>query len=431
MGIEVLLWVILFGLLFLGVPIFVSIGMTVFIVIIMADTIVLPLTMIPLDLYRVSELFPLLAVPAFILAGAIMERGGMAQQIINIALVIVGRVTGGLGLATIAGCVFFSAMIGSAPATAAAMGALMIPAMVRHGYAKDYAASVTATGGTLGILLPPSNPMIIYAVVANVSITGMFMAGVIPGLMVATALALTAYLAARRRGYKGIDKKYTRQEVVTIFRTGIWSLFCPIFVLGGIYGGFFTPIEASVMAVVYALFVGIVINRELTMPRLWDCFRLTNAAAGIILVIVGISLLFGRIITILQIPQTVAAAVTQISTEPFTVLVLLGIFLFFIGLFMETLATIVIITPIVLPLLAEVGINPIHFGIVLIMVNEIALTTPPVGINLFVVMGLTGLTLERIAIAVIPYVISIAICAVLVMRFEEIALFLPRMLLWN
>lgn len=425
MSLDVMIWLLLFGALLLGVPIFVSLGMATYIALTLSD---IPLSIIPLDLYKVSELFPLLAVPAFIFAGALMERGGMAQQIIDVASILVGRFTGGLALATIVGCVFFAAMIGSGPGTTAAMGALMIPSMVRQGYSKDYSAAVCSTGGTLGILIPPSNPMIVYGVIANVSIASLFMAGFIPGFFVGACLMTTSYVIAKKKGFKGTDNNYTIGDFFKTCGRNIFALLAPVIILGGIYAGIFTPVEASVVAVVYALFVGAVINKKLDFQGLWDSYNLTNVATGTVLIVVGVSTLFGRFVTMYEVPQRLAQAIMTISTDPFIVLLMIGGFLFFLGMFMETLATVVIITPVVLPLLKQLGVDPVHFGVILVMTNEIAMLTPPLGVNLFVAMQLSNLSLEKVAKAALPYIITLIICTIIVIRFPQIVLFLPKLI---
>ncbi|MEW9673829.1 TRAP transporter large permease [Ammoniphilus sp. 3BR4] len=425
MALEVLVWFSLFGLIAIGVPIFVALGMATFIVLVQSD---IPLNIIPLDLYKVSEMFPLIAIPCFILAGAIMERVGISQQIVQVASMLVGRIKGGLGLVTILGCVFFAAMIGSGPATVAAMGSLMIPSMVRAGYSKQYASGVCCTGGTLGILIPPSNPMIIYGVVGNVSIASLFAGGFIPGALVALCLMLTAYLIARRSGFKGSNESYTTKEVLQTIMKNFWSLFSPVLILGGIYTGVFTPVEASVVAVVYALLIGFLVTRQLTLKSIRESMRMTNLSTAIIIIVVGISILFGRFLTMYQVPQKIADSVLHISSDPFIVLMLICVFLFILGMFMETLATIVILVPVLLPLVTSLGIDPIHFGIIIVMTNEVALLTPPLGVNLFVAKSLTDLSLEQIAKSVLPYIVTLILCVIVVARFEEIVLFLPKLI---
>lgn len=426
MPIEAGVWLLFLLLLVLAVPVYVALGLSTVIALMYTG---IPLQMLPLDLYKVTEVFPLLAVPTFIFAGALMDKGGMAQQIVDVASIVVGRVRGGLALITIAGCMFFAAMIGSGPGTVAAMGTLMIPAMVRAGYGKDFAGGVAATGGTLGILIPPSNPMIIYGVVAGVSIPGMFMAGLIPGALVGLVLGLTAYAIARRKGLKGDTRRYTPSEIGRILFRSFFSLMAPVIILGGIYTGVFTPVEASVVAVVYAVLIGLVVTRELTVRGIWDAAKLTTATSGVVLIVVGVSILFGRFLTMYGIPQMVTEGMLSITENPLLILFLLIMLLFFLGMFMETLATIVIIVPIVMPLLAEIGVHPIHFGILLVMTNEVALLTPPLGVNLFVSMALTDVSLERMALAVLPFILALVGCVFLVMFVPEIALFLPRLLL--
>ncbi len=425
MTLDILVWLILFGLIAIGVPLFASIGIATFIVLLSTD---IPLNIIPLDLYKISEMFPLIAIPGFILAGSIMEKAGISKQIVEVFIMLIGKKRGGLGIVTILGCVFFAAMIGSGPATVAAMGSIMIPAMVKSGYSKEYGAAVSSTGGTLGILIPPSNPMIIYGVIANVSIASLFAAGFLPGAFVATSLILTAYFIARKHNYKGTDQTYTAKEIVQTTFRNMWSLFAPIVILGGIYTGIFTPIEASVVAVLYAVLIGVFVTKKFTLLSLWESLKFTNAASGTILIVVAVSILFGRFLTMYQVPQRLAESILGISEDPFIVLLLICLALFVLGMFMETLATIVIVVPVLLPLILELGIDPIHFGIIIVMTNEVALLTPPLGVNLFVARSLTDLSIEKIAKSVIPYIIVLIICVFVVARFEQITLFLPNLL---
>jgi C4-dicarboxylate transporter DctM subunit len=373
-------------------------------------------------------MFPVMAVPAFVLAGSFMERGGLAQQIVKVASILVGRVRGGLAMVTICGCMFFASMIGSGPGTVAAMGSLMIPSMMRRGYSKQFSAGVSATGGTIGILIPPSNPMIIYGVVGNLSISTLFMAGFLPGFLVGLSLMLTAYFIARSKGYQGAPERYTLKEILIILKDSIWSLMAPVIILGGIYAGIFTPVEASIIAVAYSLFVGIFITRQLKIDGIWESFKLTNITCGTMIIVVGVSILFGRFVTMYEVPQNLATAILSLSTNRYVVLFIITLFLFLLGMFMETLATIVIITPIVLPMLGQVGIDPIHFGIILVMTNEVAMLTPPLGVNLFVAMNLTDLSLEEMAVAAFPFMITVIICVFLVLLFPDISLLLPWLL---
>ncbi len=372
-------------------------------------------------------MFPLLAVPAFILAGSIMEKGGIAGRIVEFCEILVGRVRGGLGIVTILGCMFFAAIIGSGPGTVAAVGSLMIPSMIRRGYSVDYAAGVCSTGGTLGILIPPSNPMILYGVVANVSITSLFMAGIIPGIIVGLMLILTAYGLARRARYKASDKHYTFPEFVACFRRSFWSLMSPIIVLGGIYGGVFTPVEASCVAVVYAIVVGALVNRKLRWRDFVECVNNTNLVVSTMVVVVGVSVLFGRFLTMYQVPQKATMLLLGLTDDPYQVLYLIIMFLFVLGMFMDTLATIVILGPILLPVITHFGIDPVFFGVLWVMANEIALLSPPLGPNVFIAMNLTGISLERASKAIIPYTLVLMVTIFVMIRFgEDLILFLPH-----
>lgn len=425
MQVEVMIWVILFGMLLMGVPIFVALGASTVSVLFFSD---LPFTIIPLDLFKVSDMFPLLAVPAFILAGAIMEKGDIAGRIVEFCEILIGRVRGGLGIVTILGCMFFAAIIGSGPGTVAAVGSLMIPSMMRRGYSVDYAAGVCSTGGTLGILIPPSNPMILYGVVANVSITSLFMAGIIPGLIVGLMLILTAYVLARRAGYKASEKHYTPREFMACFRRSFWSLMSPVIVLGGIYGGVFTPVEASCVAVVYALIISIFVNKKLTWKDFVISVNNTNLVVSTMVIVVGVSVMFGRFLTMYQVPQKATLLLLTLTDNPYGILFLIISFLFVLGMFMDTLATIVILGPILIPIINHFGIDPVFFGILWVMANEVALLSPPLGPNVFIAMNLTGISLERASKAVIPYTLVLMAVIFFMIRFgEDLILFLPRL----
>ena len=263
MSADTTLWIIMAACLVIGCPIFVSLGVASTVALLLTN---IPMRIVALDMLKVMDMFPLLAVVGFIFAGALMEKGGMARQIVDIASLFVGRIRGGLGITTILGCLFFAAMIGSGPGTVAAMGSIMIPSMIRRGYSPEYAAGVSATGGTLGILIPPSNPMLVYGIIANVSISALFTAGFVPGALVGTCLMATAYVIARRHGYQGTMHTYTLAEFGRALLKNIWSLMAPVVILGGIYAGICTPVEASVVAVWYALFVGFFITKKLN-PR--------------------------------------------------------------------------------------------------------------------------------------------------------------------
>ena len=424
MSLEVLIWIALAVLLVMGTPIFVSLGMASITVLLLSD---IPLSLVMIDLIKVSDMFPLLAVVGFVFAGALMERGGMAAQIVEVASMLVGHIRGGLGIVTILGCMFFASMIGSGPGTVAAMGSIMIPTMVRRGYSPEYAAGVCATGGTLGILIPPSNPMIIYGIIANTSIAALFTAGFVPGFVLGLMMMLMAYFLARRAGFTGTVDEDKGAHFWPMFRKNFFSLMAPVIILGSIYAGICTPVEASVVAVFYALFVGTCITRELKIIQLWDAIKLTNVSAGSIIIVLGVSTLFGRILTMQRIPHQLANAMITLTDNPYVILVLIGLLLLFLGMFMETLATIVILAPIFLPLITKVGIDPVFFGIFWVITNEVALLSPPLGVNLFIAQNLSGISFERVAKGAFPYMMLIICFIIMLILWQDLPLWLPRL----
>lgn len=425
MELELLIWVVLAVLLILGAPIFISLGVASIIVLLFSE---IPLTLVMIDLIKVMDMFPLLAVVGFVFAGALMDKAGMAGQIVEVASMIVGRVRGGLGMVTILGCMFFASMIGSGPGTVAAMGSIMIPSMIKRGYSPEYAAGVSATGGTLGILIPPSNPMLVYGITANVSVSALFTAGFIPGFLVGICLMVTAYLMARRSGYQGSMRTYTAKEFRAALRKNFWSLMTPVVILGGIYTGICTPVEASVVAVWYSLIVGVFITKQLSFKGIIEAMRLANISTGTILIVVSVSTIFGRFLTMYQIPQQLADYMIQMTTNPVIILLLIGALLLFLGMFMETLATIVVLAPVFLPIIKAVGIDPVFFGIFWVLTNEVALLTPPLGVNLFIAMNISGLPLERVAKGAIPYILLLIGIVLFSIFFPHYITFLPKML---
>jgi len=411
--------------LLLGMPVYMSLGAATAVALYLGDV---TLIMIPQTLFRGVDSFPLLAIPCFILAGSIMEHSDVTKQIIDVVRKPMGRTYGGLGIATILACMFFSAISGSGPGTVAAVGAIMVPAMLRQGYDKGYTGAIASSGGTLGILIPPSNPMIIYGVIAGCSITGLFMAGMIPGAMIGFAHCLVAWYVARRNGYKGEQEPFDTVDFLRTCWKSKWALASPIVILGGIYGGIFTPVEASVVAVFWGLFVGGVINRKLTFEKLLISLQDGVMIAGTVIVIVGTSTLFGQMLTMAQVPSKIAELIISISDHWFVVMLMLIVLFYILGMFMETLSTIIILTPVLLPVVTMLGIHPIHFGIILVVTNEVAFLTPPLGVNLFVASKMVGTSLERVSIHVLPHILAISICILLLTYFPVISLWLPKLM---
>jgi C4-dicarboxylate transporter DctM subunit len=369
--------------------------------------------------------YAFLAIPMFILTGYLMETGGLSQRLVNFATSIVGNITGGLGIVTVVACMFFAAISGSSPATVAAIGTMMIPSMIRRGYDPHYAGAITAASGSLGILIPPSIPMVVYAVTAEVSIGEMFTAGFIPGFLVGFGLIVVVYFSARMRGYKGLGHKFNLHDVLKNGKDAIWALLTPVIILGGIYSGMFTPTEAAVIAVLYAAVVGLFIHRELSWKDLPQAAIKSTVTTGSVLIILGFATAFARYITMQQVPQMVGRLILSMTSDPTVILLIFVALIFFTGMFLETSAQILIYTPLFLPVLIQLGVSPIHFGIILIIGTELGLLTPPVGINLFVTQSLTGSTIGQLTRAILPFLGSMLLCQLLLVFIPRLVTVLP------
>ncbi|MFM9269648.1 TRAP transporter large permease [Halomonas elongata] len=416
-------------LLLLGIPIFVSLGIVGMLAAYLMNN---PIVFATQGILNGLENFALLAIPSFILAGNIMEKGGITADIIKIFRKMFGHIHGSLGIVTIFSCMFFASISGSGPGTVAAIGAIMIPAMRHQGYPAPYAASVSATGGTLGVMIPPSNPLILYGVIANVSIADLFAAGVIPGIMISFMLAGMAYLMARRSGavvQSASDEENREwQHLGRLLWDARFSLFLPVFILGGIYLGFFTPVEASVCAVVYALVVACFVYRQITVEGLIDAVESTVKLSGALMIIVACSTLFAKVIAIEQIPQQFIALFSDVTESPIVLLLIICAVLLVIGTFMETLSSIIILAPILVPLVESYGIDPVLFGILLVVTNEVAFLTPPLGVNLFVASQIANISIGRLAIAVLPFLAVLVLALLILIFFPSLTLWFPTII---
>ena len=406
----------------IGVPLFVSVGASTLLALYLID---IPYTLMAQTGYSSLTPFPLLTIPLFVLSGRLMEVGGMANRMISIATKLVGAYRGSMGLVTVFACMLFAALSGSGPATTAAIGSVTVPAMKRDGYDIPFAASITASAGALGSLIPPSNLMIIYGLVSETSIPRLFLAGLIPGLLITIFLMFTTYIIARRRNYGGSGAPFTWGPFLRALWEGKWSLGAPILILGGIYGGAFTPTEAAGVAVFYSLFVGLFIYKELTLEKLLDALRFTALLTGILILITP-TLAFGQLTAFYDVPSAVQTGITSLTTNPFLVLMLIGIFYIFIGTFMESLAQIVLFTAVFLPLVTSLGIDPVFFGIFTVITCEIGFLTPPLGANLTVAARISGISIERISVAVIPFIFAYVLGMIVLALFPDLTLFLPN-----
>lgn len=408
----------------IGVPLFVAVGLTTALALFLID---IPYTLLAQTGYGSLTPFPLLTIPLFVLAGRLMEVGGMATRMISIATNLVGAYRGSMGLVTVFACMLFAALSGSGPATTAAIGSVTVPAMRRDGYDVPFAAAITASAGALGSLIPPSNLLIIYGLVSETSIPRLFLAGVLPGILITLLLMLTSYIIARRRHYGGGGEPFAWSPFLKAAWDGKWSIGAPVLILGGIYGGAFTPTEAAGVAVFYALFVGAFIYRELTITKLIEALRFTALLTGILILLTP-TLAFGQLTAFFDVPAAVQQGITSITENPFLVLLLIGVFYIFIGTFMESLAQIVLFTAVFLPLVTSLGIDPVFFGIFTVITCEIGFLTPPLGANLTVAARISGISMERISVAVLPFILAYIIGLLILIAFPDIALLLPNWL---
>lgn len=420
---------ILFGvfaiLIILNVPVAVSLGLATLAAI--AATKTVPLMVVAQKMFTATDSFPLMAIPFFMIAGSLMEKGGISRRLIRFANSLIGSLHGGLALVTVMASMFFAAISGSSPATVAAIGSIMIPAMVRQGYSHDFATATQASSGYIGVIIPPSIPMVTYGVVTGASIGTLFMAGFIPGLVIGAALMLVAYLISRKRGYVG-EKRASFKEVLIAFKDAALALLMPVIILGGIYGGIFTPTEAANVAVVYGFIVGFFIYKELKLKDIPEVLRTSAISTAMVMLIIATATAFGLLLTREMIPTKIANFFISVTESKIMLLVLINLMLLVVGTFLETNAAIIILAPIFYPVITQMGIDPIHFGIVMVINLAIGMITPPLGVNLFVACGITKLSIERVIKANWLYLfISLAALALLT-YIPAISLWLPNLL---
>jgi tripartite ATP-independent transporter DctM subunit len=411
-------------LMVMGVPIYAVVGFSVAVALYFAD---IPQTMLAQTAFTALQPFPLLSIPLFVLAGRLMEKGGMANHLIRIATSLVGAYKGSLGLVTVIACAFFAALNGSGPATTAAVGSVTIPTMIKEGYSRRYAGAVAASAGALGSLIPPSNLMVIYALVAEVSIPRMFFAGIIPGIFVTVLLLATAWFVAMRNGYGGSGEPFAFGPLARAMWQGKWAIGAPLVILGGIYAGVFTPTEAAGVAVAYALFVGLFVYKELDTAAILEALRFTALIAGL-LVLITPTTAFGQVLALYNLPEKTIEFLGPIVQNKWLFLLAVGTFLILIGTFMESLAQIILFTPVLLPAAAAAGIDPITFGIFTVLTCEIGFLTPPVGGNLFIGARLAKASVEQISVAVLPFCLAYVFGMAFVVALPQVVVWLPNLI---
>lgn len=417
---------ILFGSFFLmlvvGVPIGIALGVASMLVILFLPF--LNLEFLVQGLISGLNSFPLLAVVLFTLTGNLMSQGGISKRLLHLAEVFLGRYTGGLGIVTIVACMFFASVSGTGSATVAAIGLTMIPSMVARGYDRGFAASVVASSGGIGVIIPPSVVMIVYAITAEVSVTDMFIAGILPGIVVGLVLIVYCVLQARHRGYTGDGKHYTAAERWQALVDAGWALLIPVIILGGIYTGIFTPTESAAIGVIYGAFFGIVVYKEITFEKLFRIIIESSLLAGTVLVIIGTSVAFGRILTLERVPTEIAELILSLTDNAVLILLAINLLLLIVGTFMETLAAIVILTPILLPITTSLGISPIHFGIIMIVNLAIGFITPPLGANLFMAAQVGNVRIEELSKSIVGWVAAMLVALLVITFIPAISLFL-------
>ena len=425
---AVIIIAILLVLLATGTPISIALGLTVLTYLAVFSSFSMEIVdIVSQRLFTGLESFPLMAIPFFILAGTFLTEGGIAARIIRFAISLVGWMPGGLAMAAVLACAFFATISGSSPATVAAIGSVMLPAMIKHGYPKRFAVGVITTAGSLGILIPPSIVMIIYAVSTSTSAGKLFIAGVVPGVLLAAVLMAVAGITAKRRGSPTLPRAGA-SAIRTSFRESFWGLLLVVIVMGGIYGGIFTPTEAAAVSAVYAFVAAVFIYRDL---RLRECFRVLLSAAStsaMLLYIVTNAMLFSYLLTSEQIPQVMSEWVVAQHLSPWMFLVAVNVALLLAGQFMEPSSIVLILAPLFLPIANGLGIDPIHLGVIMTVNMEIGMIHPPVGLNLFVASHMAKMGMTEVSLACLPWVGVMLLYLVLVTYVPAVSLWLPHLL---
>ncbi|GHH98927.1 TRAP transporter large permease [Neobacillus kokaensis] len=424
-------------LVILQVPIAIALATASLLVVLIEGTV--PLTLFIQTSFSSMDSFPLVAIPFFILAGDIMSRGGMARRLVEFIQSFVGSLTGSLGIITIIASFIFAAISGSGAATVASIGAILIPYMLKNGYAPGYAASISASAGALGPIVPPSIVFILYGVMSNSSISDLFIAGIFPGVLVAVALLIVNYFISKKEGFGLLDKRTVLETAAAAaeknkasfwkaLNEAKWALLAPILILGGIYGGVVTPTEAAVVAVVYSLIICLFIYREITMKELLETFLQSARTTGSVLIFVSAATFFGQVLSIERIPQFLAETIQSITTNPIIILLIINLFLLIVGMFMETVAAVLIFVPLLLPIVLPLGIDPVHFGMIICLNLSLGLITPPLGINLFIGSNIANIPFEKTFRYVAPIFGALLVVLLIITYVPSITLFLPNLI---
>lgn len=400
-----LLFGIMLVLMMIGAPIAVALGTATLIT--MAATTDIGLTTAATACFSGLDSFPLLAIPFFILAGNLMKFGGISRRILDFADALVGHITGSTGMVTVVASMFFAALSGSSPATVTAIGSITIPEMKDNGYDDAYATAITAAAGTIGVIIPPSIPFVIYGVTSGASIADLFLAGIIPGILIGVVLMIVNYMTAKKNGY-GNRKPFHFKRLLHSFFDAFLALMVPVIILGGIYGGIFTPTESAVAGIFYSLIIGIFVYKELDAKKIYEAVKDTVLVNGQTTFLVGISMAFARFLTMSQVPTSIAKNIVGIDNFVVVMLVI-NLFLLIVGCFIDNISSTVILTPILLPIVTSFGMSPVQFGIIMTVNLAIGFITPPYGCNLFFASAIAGVPIERIAAKIVPMILALLV----------------------
>jgi C4-dicarboxylate transporter DctM subunit len=420
---DILLLTAIFLLLMLiGVPIGTALGVSAVITIAGFN---LGIEMVGINFSSGIASFPLLAVPFFILAGVILDKAGLAATIARFFELLMGRSTGGLAMVAVFTAMFWGALSGSGPATTAAVGLILIAPMIRHGYDKHFAGAVIANASDLSIIIPPSIAFIIYGSITSVSVSALFLAGVIPGILIGSGMALTAFLVSRKRGYRGMERRGTPTEILAAFRRALWAILSPVIILGGIYSGIFTPTEAAVVSVFYSLSVAAFIYRSITWKGLIEILVEATVTSSVIMFVVAFAGIFSWTASVTGFVDRAAGFIVSISPNAVTMILLINMLLLILGMFIDAISISYLVMPILIPVLAAFHVNPLWYGVIFVTALAIGQATPPVGVNLFTVANLIKGDIDSVAVESIPFVVMEIFILFLLSLFPALSLFLP------
>lgn len=409
-------------LMVLGVPIGTSLGIAGVATVYVFD---LGIEMLGVNFSSGIASFPLLAIPFFVLAGVILDKAGLAKTIARFFELLVGKATGGMAIVAVCTCMFWGALSGSGPATTAAVGLILLAPMVKHGYDKSFAGALIANAADLSIILPPSIAFIIYGNITNVSVSALFVAGIVPGILTGIGTAIVAYLVSRKRGYRGSVQRAPVEEIFTAFKDSIWALLAPVIILGGIYSGIFTPTEAAVVAVFYSLFVAVFIYRSICLNDFLHLLVDASVTSSVIMFIVVFAGIFTWAASVIGVVDRAAELILHLSPNALMMILLVNGLLLVLGMFLDAISISYLIMPILIPVLAAFKIDPLWYGVIFISALAIGQATPPVGVNLFTAANLAGESVDSIARQAIPFIVMDVIVLIILSLFPEISLYLP------